>query len=65
MIAIDFLSENTFGQTIGAVERIADGLLGSNSTLLKINLSSCAVRDPFWRKPRLPEHDATETHTGQ
>jgi Leucine-rich repeat (LRR) protein len=38
------LSWNTFGQTDGAVERIADGL-GSNSTLLKIDLSFCALGD--------------------
>jgi Ran GTPase-activating protein (RanGAP) involved in mRNA processing and transport len=33
-----------FGQTTGAVECIANGL-GSNSTLLKIDLSSCALGD--------------------
>jgi Ran GTPase-activating protein (RanGAP) involved in mRNA processing and transport len=38
------LSANTFGRTPGAVDCIADGL-GSNSTLLKINLSSCALGD--------------------
>jgi Ran GTPase-activating protein (RanGAP) involved in mRNA processing and transport len=32
------------GQIEGAVDRIADGL-GSNSTLLKINLSGCLLRD--------------------
>jgi hypothetical protein len=37
MTALD-LSENGFGKTTGAVECIADGL-GSNSTLLKIDLS--------------------------
>jgi Ran GTPase-activating protein (RanGAP) involved in mRNA processing and transport len=42
MTSID-LSMNRFGQTNGAVECIADGL-GSNSTLLKINLSSCSLR---------------------
>jgi Ran GTPase-activating protein (RanGAP) involved in mRNA processing and transport len=43
MTALD-LSENYFGETTGAVECIADGL-GSNSTLLKIDLSSCCLRD--------------------
>jgi Ran GTPase-activating protein (RanGAP) involved in mRNA processing and transport len=43
MTALD-LSGNRFGQTTGAVEYIADGL-GSNSTLLKIYLSDCALRD--------------------
>jgi Ran GTPase-activating protein (RanGAP) involved in mRNA processing and transport len=38
------LSGICFGQYTVAVERIADGL-GSNSTLLKINLSRCALRD--------------------
>jgi Ran GTPase-activating protein (RanGAP) involved in mRNA processing and transport len=38
------LSGNSFGRMTGAVERLADGL-GSNSTLLKINLSSCCLRD--------------------
>jgi hypothetical protein len=38
------LSGNNCGQTTGAIERIADGL-GSNSTLLKIDLSSCALGD--------------------
>jgi Ran GTPase-activating protein (RanGAP) involved in mRNA processing and transport len=38
------LSENYFGETTGAVECIADGL-GSNSTLLKIDLSLCALGD--------------------
>jgi hypothetical protein len=38
------LSCNEFGETTGAVERIADGL-GSNSTLLKIDLSGCDLRD--------------------
>jgi Ran GTPase-activating protein (RanGAP) involved in mRNA processing and transport len=38
------LSENHFGQTTGAVECIADGL-GSNSTLLKIDLTGCVLRD--------------------
>jgi Ran GTPase-activating protein (RanGAP) involved in mRNA processing and transport len=38
------LSENRFGQTTGAIDCIAEGL-GSNSTLLKINLRSCDLRD--------------------
>jgi hypothetical protein len=38
------LSGNRFGETTGAVECIADGL-GSNSTLLKINISRCGLRD--------------------
>jgi Leucine-rich repeat (LRR) protein len=38
------LSENEFGQTTGAVECIAEGL-GFNSTLLKIDLSNCALED--------------------
>jgi hypothetical protein len=38
------LSGNIFGQTTGAIECIVDGL-GSNSTLLKINLSSCCLTD--------------------
>jgi Ran GTPase-activating protein (RanGAP) involved in mRNA processing and transport len=38
------LSGNDFEETTGAVECIADGL-GSNSTLLKIDLSSCCLRD--------------------
>jgi Ran GTPase-activating protein (RanGAP) involved in mRNA processing and transport len=38
------LSWNTFGETTGAVKSIADGL-DSNSRLLKINLSSCRLRD--------------------
>jgi Ran GTPase-activating protein (RanGAP) involved in mRNA processing and transport len=38
------LSWNGSWQTTGAVECIADGL-GSNSTLLKIDLSSCALGD--------------------
>jgi Ran GTPase-activating protein (RanGAP) involved in mRNA processing and transport len=38
------LSANAFGQTPGAVECIADGL-GSNSTLLKIDLSHCQLED--------------------
>jgi Leucine-rich repeat (LRR) protein len=38
------LSGNTFGRTPGAVDCIAGGL-GSNSTLLKIDLSSCALDD--------------------
>jgi Ran GTPase-activating protein (RanGAP) involved in mRNA processing and transport len=43
MTALD-LSRNAFGQTTGAVECIAEGL-GSNSTLLKIDLPSCALGD--------------------
>jgi Ran GTPase-activating protein (RanGAP) involved in mRNA processing and transport len=43
MTALD-LSGNEFGETTGAVECIADGL-GSNATLLKINLSYCRLRD--------------------
>jgi hypothetical protein len=43
MTALD-LSGNTFGQTTGAVECIANGL-GSNSTLLNINLSRCGLGD--------------------
>jgi Leucine-rich repeat (LRR) protein len=38
------LSWNQFGLTTGAVECITDGL-GSNSTLLKVDLSSCCFRD--------------------
>jgi Leucine-rich repeat (LRR) protein len=38
------LSGISFGRIAGAVDCIADGL-GSNSTLLKIDLSSCAMRD--------------------
>jgi Ran GTPase-activating protein (RanGAP) involved in mRNA processing and transport len=38
------LSWNTFGRTTGAVESIADGL-GSNSTLLKIDLTRCGLGD--------------------
>jgi hypothetical protein len=38
------LSGNKFGETTGAVECIADGL-GSNSTLLEIDLSSCELED--------------------
>jgi Ran GTPase-activating protein (RanGAP) involved in mRNA processing and transport len=38
------LSRSTFGQTTGAVECITDGL-GSNSTLLKIDLSWCRLGD--------------------
>jgi hypothetical protein len=43
MTAVD-LSYNRFGVTAGAVELIADGL-GSNSTLLKIDLTCCALGD--------------------
>jgi Ran GTPase-activating protein (RanGAP) involved in mRNA processing and transport len=38
------LSGNQFGETTGAVECIADGL-GSNSTLLNIDLSRCFLRN--------------------
>jgi Ran GTPase-activating protein (RanGAP) involved in mRNA processing and transport len=38
------LSGNTFGETTGAVDCIADGL-GRNSTLQKIHLSDCALID--------------------
>jgi Ran GTPase-activating protein (RanGAP) involved in mRNA processing and transport len=38
------LSGNKFGRFAAAVERIADGL-GSNSTLLKIDLSHCGLGD--------------------
>jgi Ran GTPase-activating protein (RanGAP) involved in mRNA processing and transport len=38
------LSGNKFGQTAGAVKCIAEGL-GSNSTILKINLSRCYLGD--------------------
>jgi hypothetical protein len=38
------LSWNYFGNTTGAVDCIANGL-GSNSTLLKIDLSNCALGD--------------------
>jgi Leucine-rich repeat (LRR) protein len=38
------LSDNQFGDMADAVERIADGL-GSNSTLLKIDLTRCALGD--------------------
>jgi hypothetical protein len=38
------LSWNCFRETIGAVECIADGL-GSNSTLLKIDLTRCSLED--------------------
>jgi Ran GTPase-activating protein (RanGAP) involved in mRNA processing and transport len=43
MTAVD-LSWNKFGQTTGAVDCIADGL-GSNSTLLKIDLKYCDLGD--------------------
>jgi hypothetical protein len=43
MTALD-LSGNEFGRTASAVEYVADGL-GSNSTLLKIDLSMCALGD--------------------
>jgi hypothetical protein len=43
MTALD-LTGNQFGLTVGAVECIADGL-GSNSTLLKIDLSHCCLGD--------------------
>jgi hypothetical protein len=38
------LSGNNFGGRTGAVKCIAEGL-GSNSTLLKIDISNCALRD--------------------
>jgi Ran GTPase-activating protein (RanGAP) involved in mRNA processing and transport len=38
------LSWNTFGQTTGAIECIAVGL-GSNSTLLKLDLRCCYLKD--------------------
>jgi Ran GTPase-activating protein (RanGAP) involved in mRNA processing and transport len=38
------LSGNTFGRTPGAVDCIAEGL-GSNLTLLKIDLSRCDLGD--------------------
>jgi Ran GTPase-activating protein (RanGAP) involved in mRNA processing and transport len=38
------LSSNAFGRTTGAMDCIAKGL-GSNSTLLKIDLSTCFLRD--------------------
>jgi Ran GTPase-activating protein (RanGAP) involved in mRNA processing and transport len=38
------LTSNAFGQTAGAVECITDGL-GSNSTLLTIDLSRCSLED--------------------
>jgi Ran GTPase-activating protein (RanGAP) involved in mRNA processing and transport len=38
------LSGNRYGENAGAVDCIADGL-GSNSTLLEIDLSSCALGD--------------------
>jgi Leucine-rich repeat (LRR) protein len=38
------LSWNAFGRIVGAVECIAEGM-GSNSTLLKIDLSSCDLGD--------------------
>jgi hypothetical protein len=43
MIILD-LSGNKYGQTAGAVDCITDGL-GSTSMLLKIDLTSCALRD--------------------
>ena len=43
MTALD-LSRNAFGETTGAGECIVDGLC-SNSTLLKIDLSYCTLRD--------------------
>jgi hypothetical protein len=38
------LSESTFGKTTGAIECITDGL-GSNSTLMEIHLTLCALGD--------------------
>ncbi len=43
MTALD-LSRNKFGRRTGAGQCIADGL-GNNSTLLKIDLSTCALSD--------------------
>jgi Ran GTPase-activating protein (RanGAP) involved in mRNA processing and transport len=43
MTSLD-LSTNYFGQRTGAVDCIADGL-GSNSTLLKLDLARCALGD--------------------
>jgi hypothetical protein len=43
MTALD-LSKNKFGWTAGTVDCIADGL-GNNSTLLKLDLSHCLLRD--------------------
>jgi Ran GTPase-activating protein (RanGAP) involved in mRNA processing and transport len=65
MIALD-LSGNIFGQTTGAVECIADGL-GSNSMLLKIDLSqvylgTCRHLHSGASKSWI---DATETHSRQ
>jgi hypothetical protein len=51
MTALD-LSGNQFGRTTGAVDCIAEGLV-SNSTLLKLNFSSCALSDGGGAKPKL------------
>jgi Ran GTPase-activating protein (RanGAP) involved in mRNA processing and transport len=60
------LSDNTFGQTTSAVECIADGL-GRNATLLKIDLSGCALGDVgitiFGASARQSEHNPAETHS--
>jgi hypothetical protein len=61
------LYRSTFGRFAGAVECIADGM-GSNSTLLKLNLSSCALRDgdlSTLAQTLSSEHHSTETHTRQ
>jgi hypothetical protein len=44
LTALNLSWNNNFGETTGAAECIADGL-GSNSTLLKIDLSGCALGD--------------------
>jgi hypothetical protein len=71
MTALNF-SYNQFGETTGAVECIADGL-GSNSTLLKLDLSSCALSDGGVsimaqslgaRKVRLEKLNLGENETG-
>jgi hypothetical protein len=56
------LSWNLLGRTTDAVECIAEGL-GSNSTLLKIDLSGCSLRDDdvsiLSHFSRLSEHNFT------
>jgi hypothetical protein len=44
-VTILLLARIAFGGIAGPVDYIAEGL-GSSSTLLKINLSNCALRDP-------------------
>jgi Ran GTPase-activating protein (RanGAP) involved in mRNA processing and transport len=65
-ITILDLSENRFGRSTGAVDCIAEGL-SNNSTLLNIDLSSCALRERrcfhSGAKSRSSEHDATETNS--